>query len=110
MSAPMSLRDWQLWIARVLADPELTKGEKLVAIRIALHMHLSSGTCNPSARTLARETVQTERSALRAISRLERKGLLSHTGSKGYRSNNYALRPTVSRPAKSPRKQQRLSA
>jgi hypothetical protein len=49
-----SHRDRFAWMEDVLADADLTKGEKLVALRLAFYKNLKTGRCYPSVQTIAR--------------------------------------------------------
>src|SRR5262245_55455806 len=87
----MNLRDRDGWIAAVVASPDLTTAQKVIGVRLALHLRISTGRCNPTYPTLAQGSGCTRATAAAAIAVLERLGFLRHTGSKGGPSNQYAL-------------------
>jgi hypothetical protein len=64
------------WMEGVLAHSELTDAQKLVMIRIALHLNFSSGRCDPGLRTIAAGCRMSERAVRMAVTRAEGLGLL----------------------------------
>jgi hypothetical protein len=62
------------WMKHVLADADLTNGEKLVALRLALYKNLKTGRCDPSVRTIARGVSMRERNVQYILRTLEEGG------------------------------------
>src|SRR5688572_29641046 len=84
----MTPRERFEWMEAVLADAALTAATKVVAQRLALHLNLQTGICNPSWETLARETSQSRATIARALDRLERAGRIRRATHQG-RSTDY---------------------
>jgi hypothetical protein len=61
------------WMAEVLADPTLTNGEKVVAMRLALHKNVKTARCDPSIQTIADGVAMGRRNTQYTLSRLEEK-------------------------------------
>jgi helix-turn-helix protein len=74
-----------VWICQMLAtDSEvLTAGAKVLAARIALHLHVDGGRCFASLETLAKGTGVGLRHIPRVLAALERAGWLAVTRSRG---------------------------
>lgn len=83
------------WMEGLLADPALADSAKVVALRLALHLNLATGRCDPSVERLAKGSGRQVRAVYSTISLLEQAGWIRRTGRKGRHSNQYAL----SRPA-----------
>src|SRR5690242_9007454 len=81
------------WMEDVLACSWLNHGEKLLAIRIALHFNIATHQCNPSLGTLAKGVALSERQTKRIRKSLEELHLISHAANPGggRNSNNYVL-------------------
>jgi Helix-turn-helix domain len=75
----------------VIADRSLTPGTRLTAVAIASHLNIKTGQLNPSARTLARETGQSERAIMRQLACLKVCGHLGVTSRHGRSTNQYRL-------------------
>ena len=75
-SDKQSARDHFLWQERVLAS-DLSPAVVKVAIRLALFRNIKSGRCDPSYAALAEGAHVSERTAIRAIGKLERDGWLT---------------------------------
>lgn len=75
----------------VLVDPALSTMTCLVACRLALFLDIESGRCSPSISMLARGTATTNRTAERAISRLEARGWIAKQSGGGRATNSYSL-------------------
>lgn len=89
----IDLRDRELWMRAVLSDDRLTDSAARVAMRLALHLNLTDGRCDPSMQTLARGCGAKTRTAERAIAQLESLGFISRVRSGGGRfSNSYRFR------------------
>jgi hypothetical protein len=86
-------REHDEWMKAVLADVDLTDGEKLVALRLALHKNIKSGRCDPGMDTLAKGAAMTERGARKAVRSLEGKGWITCVlgGHGPEQSNRYQL-------------------
>jgi hypothetical protein len=59
------------WIASMMVDPRLNERNKLVLTRLALHLNLKTGRCDPAVRLLVLELSigGKEQSAIRAVRR-----------------------------------------
>jgi hypothetical protein len=79
------------WMRAVLAS-DLRHAARLVAVRIALHLHVNSGRCDPSFAMLAAELNIAERTAYRQVAALERTGWIARQGTRGRCANQYSLR------------------
>jgi hypothetical protein len=80
------------WIRALLADADLSDGTKIVGVRLALHLHVNSGRCNPAYLTLASGTGRYKRAAIRAIAALERGGWIKIDRGNGRgRKNDFRL-------------------
>src|SRR5262249_19274435 len=64
-------RDHFRWQELVLARPDLTNAEKVIAIRLALFRNIRTGLCNPSYGRLAKDACVNVSTAKRAIAALE---------------------------------------
>jgi hypothetical protein len=62
------------WMEELLGDAKLPDGAKCVGLRLALHMNLGSGLCNPGIASLAEGTARTKRGVQKSIARLEQAG------------------------------------
>ncbi|MGD9925657.1 MAG: hypothetical protein AB7O60_03260 [Variibacter sp.] len=69
-----TLKDRDEWIRALLEAPDVTPGDKLIGVRLAMHMNMKSLQLNPSASRLAAGTGQTLKKAEAALSQLARAG------------------------------------
>jgi DNA-binding IscR family transcriptional regulator len=74
---PHTFLSRQVWIERVIARTDLSHPVKLIAVRLALHLNLKTGRCDPSYAALASGTGTNRRTAIRAAAALERAGLIA---------------------------------
>jgi hypothetical protein len=96
-----STQDRHNWIKAMILDARLSDRDKTVLTRLALHLNLKTGRCDPTLDLLALETSisGSEQSARRMVRRsLERADKLGwiertgrHSGSRLNRSNSYRL-------------------
>lgn len=63
---------------QVINSTELTPTEKLVALMLIWHRNKHTGKCNPSAKTIARESGLGIATVKRAFSSLQAKGFCTH--------------------------------
>ena len=89
-NSPKTFLDRDNWMRAVLAS-DLPDNAKAVALTIALHLRVKTGTCNPSYPTLAAESHVGERSTYRLVALLESAGWLSVQRTQGRLSNQYVL-------------------
>ena len=88
---PKTFRERDAWVRAVLAA-DLPHAAVLLAIRIALHLHVGTGRCNPTFATLATETRLSERTVYRLVALLEQAGWIERQGTHGRYSTQYTLR------------------
>jgi hypothetical protein len=96
-----NIRDRDRWIAAMMLDAELTARDQTILTRLALHLNLKTGRCDPSVGLLAMEVsirgADPERAARRSLAKGERKGWIRRTSRHGgdakrqSQTNNYAL-------------------
>jgi hypothetical protein len=109
-----STQDRHNWIAAMMLDSRLRDRDKVILIRLALHLNLKTGRLDPTIHLLALETSlpgseeSTRRMVRRSLERAEKIGWIERTGRHGgsrlNRSNSYRLTiPTDVRPDKSDR-------
>jgi DNA-binding MarR family transcriptional regulator len=79
------------WMAAVLADAELTQAQRLVAMRVALHLNAKTGRCDPGTRTIAVGTGCDRTTTIRAIKALVARGWITIERSRGWHRNNMRL-------------------
>src|SRR5215831_14102516 len=103
-----STQDRHNWIKAMMLDARLSDRDKTVLTRLALHLNLETGRCDPTIDLLALETSipGNEQSARRIVRRslargdklgwIERTG--RHAGSRWNRSNSYRLRISQGHP------------
>lgn len=94
-----TFRDRDEWIKLLLAvkGTTLCPGAKVIAVRLALHLNIEDGRCNPAIGTLARGAGMSESTIHRMIRELERKGWIRVDRSRGRHANSFDLRvPTPS--------------
>jgi hypothetical protein len=89
-----TFKDRDDWIKQILAVKvsTLSGPAKVVATRIAFHLNINTGRCNPASVTLALECGMDERSVRRMIQIIESAGWLSVDRSRGRNSNSFELR------------------
>ena len=88
--SPADILDWQ---RRVLADSRLDRGEKLLAISLALRINSGTGTCYPSIPRIAQDNGITERQVYRVLATLEATGHIRRDRNPG-KQNVYRLATT----------------
>jgi hypothetical protein len=88
---PNTFKERDNWMRAVLAA-DLPHAAVRVAIRIAMHLRVETGQCNPACATLAGESRVGERSIYRIVALLERAGWLAVERTKGRHANHYTLR------------------
>jgi hypothetical protein len=71
------------WRRAVLGAPELTDGQKVVAMALAEHMNGDGGSCWPSVETLAGEIALTRRPVQKALAALEELGWIERRIGRG---------------------------
>src|ERR1700737_1190047 len=64
------------WEQDVLANPQLTAAQKIVLTRLALHLNIKTGRCDPSVKTLATGAGMAERTVQATLSRAETLGII----------------------------------
>jgi hypothetical protein len=87
-----TFKDRDAWI-RALYASDLTLAAKAIGARLALHLHIKTGRCDPAHLTLANETGISERSVYRAIAALENAGWIEvdHSGGGRHCKNDCRL-------------------
>jgi len=88
----MTPRERFQWIAAVMAASDLTAGTRLLAARLAMHVNVEDGRCDPSVATLAREVAMSTRWAAKSIADLIEAGWIERRSSRGRHANSYSLR------------------
>ncbi|MET4788260.1 hypothetical protein ABIF64_000438 [Bradyrhizobium japonicum] len=94
-----TFRDRDEWMRHLLAIDiaTLSHGAKILAMRVALHLNVETGQCNPSMAMLAEGTGTSESTVRRMLHELEQQGWVSVDRSQGRHSNSFELRvPTLS--------------
>jgi Helix-turn-helix domain len=80
------------WEQELLANPQLTAAHKIVLTRLALHLNLKTGQCNPSVQTLATGACVAERTVQAALSRAEELRIIERAvGGGRTRTTRYTL-------------------
>jgi hypothetical protein len=80
------------WEQDVLANPNLTATQKIVLTRLALHLNIKTGQCNPSVKTLATGAGVAERTVQATLSRAETLGIIERAiGGGRTRTTSYTL-------------------
>jgi MarR family len=87
----MNAKERFLWQHGVHADAELTHAQKSVLTRLALHLNIENGRCDPSVGGLAAETNVTRRTVQRALARGEALGWITREPGGGQRRSRYSL-------------------
>jgi Helix-turn-helix domain len=76
---------WE-WMEAVMADSNLSPGEKLVALRLAAYRNVKTGRCDPSVPTIAAGVAMTERNVKKVLAKLQAQGRIRrHMGGHGPR-------------------------
>lgn len=89
-----SFKDRDTWIRDVLADAELSMGERACAVRLALFLNIDQRECTPSYDGIAKALAVSKRTAIRLVAGLMRRGWLAEPTSHGWARNNfYLMRP-----------------
>ena len=80
------------WEQDVLANPQLTAAQKIVLTRLALHLNIKTGRCDPSVKTLATGAGMAERTVQATLSRAETLGIIKRAiGGGRTRTTSYTL-------------------
>jgi hypothetical protein len=87
---PKTFKERDQWICCVLAS-SLPHAAVRVYTRLAMHLNLETGRCDPSFDTLSRETHIPERSVYRLVALLEAQGWIGTERTRGRLKNLYAL-------------------
>jgi hypothetical protein len=88
--SPRTFKERDHWMRCVLAA-DLPPAVRNVAVRVALHLNVGTGECDPTYATLAGELGISERTIYRLIAQLEQACWIAHEGTRGRRSNQYVL-------------------
>jgi hypothetical protein len=93
--------DWASWLRVMTLDFRLSDRDKLIVVRLALHLNLKNGRCDPSLGLLALEcsipgnVEAAERAVRKSIARAEKAGWLvrtyRHGGASFNRTNKYSF-------------------
>jgi Helix-turn-helix domain len=76
------------WIELALAAADLSVGEKILAVRLGLHLNDDTGLCNPSFEVLAAGTAFSQRHIKRLKNSLVHKGFIDWVPRPGGRGNS----------------------
>src|SRR3984893_15918815 len=80
------------WEQDVLANPQLTAAQKIVLTRLALHLNIKTGRCDPSVKTLATGAGMAECTVPATLSRAETLGIIKRAiGGGRTRTTSYTL-------------------
>jgi Helix-turn-helix domain len=92
-----TFRDRDDWIKHILAVGELSAAAKVVAVRLAMHLNVETGQCNPSIEKLVSGTGMSESTVRRMIrDELEAEGWIGVDRTRGRHTNSFDLRsPTL---------------
>jgi hypothetical protein len=92
-NSPKTFRDRDNWMRAIIAADGLPHVVRLVAARIALHLNVESGKCEPGYAALAGELGISERSVIRMVAMLEHAGWLAVTRNQqsAHRNNGFFL-------------------
>jgi hypothetical protein len=88
MTAVTNVHQRHNWMCAVVAAKERTETQRLWAVRLALHLNITTGRCDPSYRTLAAEVGVSERTSMRTAAALEAAGWLRIERTAGGSSRN----------------------
>jgi hypothetical protein len=86
----MTFREREQWICAVLAS-DLPDVAVRVAVRIAMHLNIKTGRCDPTYATLTAGTGVPRRTLYRKIELLEAAGWIEIKGTRGRHANQYTL-------------------
>jgi hypothetical protein len=93
MSAPNTFKARDEWMRAILADKALSPQAKLIAIRLALHLNIKTGRCNPTYDRLAKGTAyEAQRYVRRIVAQLVAAGWVEIATSRGRHANGYRLK------------------
>jgi hypothetical protein len=81
------------WEQDVLANPQLTAAQKIVLTRLALHLNIKTGRCDPSVKTLATGAGMAERTVQATLSRAETLGIIERAIGGGRTRTTSSLHP-----------------
>jgi hypothetical protein len=92
-----TFEDRDAWIKLLftVSACELSGAAKVVAARVALHLNIKTGRCDPSSGLLATECGMDGRSVQRMIKLIEAAGWLGVDRTRGFRSNSFELRTPI---------------
>jgi hypothetical protein len=92
MGKSLSHAEYFRWIQAVLADPAFTHAQKSILVRLALHLNVKSGRCDPSIETVARGAAVRPRAVQTAFAKAQTLGyLIRHEGGGRGRTTGYTL-------------------
>ena len=89
-NSPKSFRERDAWMRAVLAA-DLPHAVRNVAVRIALHLRINSGKCEPGYDALASELRISKRSVIRMVAMLEHTGWIEVARTGHHRMNLFYL-------------------
>jgi hypothetical protein len=91
-SKPLTHAEHFGWIQAALADPAFTAAQKVILVRLALHLNLKSGRCDPSIETVARGAAVKTRAVQMTFGKAQRLGyLIRFEGCGRGRTSSYCL-------------------
>ena len=80
------------WMQEVLAERAFTHAQKVILVRLALHLNLKSGRCDPSVETVAIGAAVKARAVQATIAQAQELGwLIRHEGGGRGNTNSYTL-------------------
>jgi hypothetical protein len=89
---PMTHAERFRWEQDMLANPQLTPTQKNILTRLALHLNIKTGRCDPSVETLAAGAGVVERTVQTALARAEKLGIINRViGGGRTRTSSYSL-------------------
>jgi biotin operon repressor len=91
MSNPKTFKERDDWMRDVLDTGDLSHLTARVATRIALHLHVESGRCNPGYEHLASSLGISKRSVIRHVAGLESAGWIKVERAGWRHPNNFVL-------------------
>lgn len=80
-----------MWMSDVAGDVRLSHATRLIGLRLAMHLNIRTGQCNPAMATLSAECAVSTRTVERAIRDLEQRGYVRRDSKAGRTSNHYTL-------------------
>jgi hypothetical protein len=87
---PKTFKERDAWMRAVLAS-DLSNGVMRLAVRIALHLNVETGRCDPGYDALASELRLSRRSIIRDVAVLEQAGWVSVARWRQHQSNHFSL-------------------